>query len=469
MNQTFSLNTDSVISANKTSDSSQSLKSRTDSKANESEAFSSELEKHLNKKGGSNLEAKSSSQDKKNPQEDRIAQNDDKRQTEELDSKNGKALPKEKDALSENAIVSEEVQQELFIDEILSQDQELGEDVVSNVDPEIVGSEDAETLDTETKQTILDELHAIGHRITADVDSPVKTKKLGKLVSSLVQDMPKHQNNSDMKNKTVLDKPQQGIEQSKEATNIRPDILQALSQRTTAKVENNKGTESVIPKMVIATEKVVANDKRVEGQLEITDIAKQIKSEMTVLGKPVLDKGASSFSSTLVSSIHSHVTNTPTTSTPVRSEAPLLDIQPEVQSKAWNRVLSSRVVWMAQEGIQQAALRLNPASLGSIDVKLSVQNEQVNISFIAQHATTRDALEQALPKLRESFGENGLELTDAEVSQQESFEQDDDNETDSDDLQANGDNVVTIEDGSDNEQEVIRVEQDDDQGLSLYA
>ena len=452
MNQAFLLNTDSAIPANKTSDSSQSLKSSSGSKTNESQAFSSELKRHLNEKDDSNLESKNSSQDKKVLQEERVAQNDDKRQAEKLDSKNGKALPKENDVLSEDAVVLDDVQQKLFI-----------------ADTEIVELADSEPLDAEAKQAIIDELHAIGHRVTSDGDVSVDTgKNLGKLVSSSVQDMPKYQHNRDIKNKAVLNRPQKNTEQSKESTNIRPDILQALSQRTTATVEKNSDTESVIPKAIVATEKVIANDKRVEGQLEITDIAKQTKSEMSVAGKPILDKGTSNFASTLVSSIHSHTANTSTASSSIRAESPLLNIQPEVQSKAWNRVLSSRVVWMAQEGIQQAALRLNPASLGSIDVKLSIQNEQVNISFIAQHATTRDALEQALPRLRESFGENGLELTDAEVSQQESFEQTDDNATDSDHLHADGDNLITIEDG-DNEQEITLVEHDDENNLSLYA
>lgn len=470
MNQTVLLNTDSAVTTHKTGESSSRLKSRTDGQRNEPQVFSSELEKHLNKKDGSDLEAKNSPQDEKKSEKDSVAPRDDKRQTEKLDSKNGKALPKEKDTSSEVGYDSKEVQQKLFttdIDEVISQ--ELGEDVVNDAEVEVVESTDDEPL--ETKQAVLDKLHAIGHRVMAGENASVDTgKKLGKLVSNLVQDMPKHQNNSDMKNKVALSKPQQSVEQSKEAVNIRPDILQALSQRTVGGVAvKNSDIETVGPKVVIATEKVIANDNQVKGQLEIVDIAKQIKAEVSVVEKPTLEKGVSSFANIVASSRPGDVTKTPAASALIRADAPRLDIQPEVQSKAWSRVLSNRVVWMAQEGIQQAALKLNPASLGSIDVKLSMQNEQVNISFIAQHATTRDALEQALPRLRESFSENGLELADAEVSQQESFEQADDNAADSESLHADGGNVATVEEGSDNEKNITHAELDDEQGLSLYA
>ena len=47
-----------------------------------------------------------------------------------------------------------------------------------------------------------------------------------------------------------------------------------------------------------------------------------------------------------------------------------------------------------------------------------MHHDQANVTFIAQSAVTRDAIEQALPRLRESFAQNGLELTNADVSQQ---------------------------------------------------
>ena len=106
-----------------------------------------------------------------------------------------------------------------------------------------------------------------------------------------------------------------------------------------------------------------------------------------------------------------------------------LPIQPNMHSAAWNQVMTSRVVWMAREGVQEAQLRMNPANLGPVEVKLHIQNDQASVTFLAQHSATRDALEQALPRLRESFAENGMELTNAQVGQQEQQHQQESEQT----------------------------------------
>ncbi len=103
----------------------------------------------------------------------------------------------------------------------------------------------------------------------------------------------------------------------------------------------------------------------------------------------------------------------------------VLHIQPAVHSEAWGKVMSSRIIWMAKEGVQQAELRLNPAHLGPVEVRLHLHQDQANITFLAPHAATRDALEHALPRLRDSFQENGMNLADANVSDQAAQQQTD--------------------------------------------
>ena len=95
---------------------------------------------------------------------------------------------------------------------------------------------------------------------------------------------------------------------------------------------------------------------------------------------------------------------------------PQLSVQPTIQHAAWGRVLANRVAWMANEQIQQASLSLNPKALGPVEVKLQLQHDMGSVSFIASHPATREALEQALPRLRESFLESGLTLIEANVS-----------------------------------------------------
>lgn len=84
----------------------------------------------------------------------------------------------------------------------------------------------------------------------------------------------------------------------------------------------------------------------------------------------------------------------------------------------WAGELGGRVFWLAQHNLQQAQLKLNPAHLGLVEIKISVQNDVANISFSAQNAQVREAIEAALPRLRELMSEGGFSQTNADVSGQ---------------------------------------------------
>lgn len=59
-------------------------------------------------------------------------------------------------------------------------------------------------------------------------------------------------------------------------------------------------------------------------------------------------------------------------------------------------------------------LRLDPPELGRVNVRISMQGEEVKVVFTAAGAG-RDALELALPRLREMFEGAGLSLGEASV------------------------------------------------------
>jgi len=94
------------------------------------------------------------------------------------------------------------------------------------------------------------------------------------------------------------------------------------------------------------------------------------------------------------------------------------------QNPAWGDTVGDRVQWMAAQNIQEAKIRLHPQELGSLEVHIQVgKDQQTSISFSSPHSQVRDALETAIPRLREMFGENGLTLGDVNVSQHSSSEQ----------------------------------------------
>jgi flagellar hook-length control protein FliK len=85
---------------------------------------------------------------------------------------------------------------------------------------------------------------------------------------------------------------------------------------------------------------------------------------------------------------------------------------------AWSQELGSRVVVMTGQQLQSAKIHLSPAELGPITVSLVVDDGSADLTFHAQHGLTRDAIEQALPRLREMLNDNGLTLGNATVSDQ---------------------------------------------------
>jgi flagellar hook-length control protein FliK len=56
-----------------------------------------------------------------------------------------------------------------------------------------------------------------------------------------------------------------------------------------------------------------------------------------------------------------------------------------------------------------------------MEVRIQVQNDQASVHFTSAHAVVRDALEAALPRLREMFGTTGVELVNVDVSSGQSF------------------------------------------------
>jgi flagellar hook-length control protein FliK len=87
-----------------------------------------------------------------------------------------------------------------------------------------------------------------------------------------------------------------------------------------------------------------------------------------------------------------------------------------VATKGWGSAIGERLMWMVKGDRQAARLKLNPPNLGPLEVRVSVNQDQTSVSFLASQAAVRDALEAALPRLREMFDQQSLQLVRADVS-----------------------------------------------------
>ncbi|WP_332860913.1 flagellar hook-length control protein FliK [Janthinobacterium svalbardensis] len=87
-----------------------------------------------------------------------------------------------------------------------------------------------------------------------------------------------------------------------------------------------------------------------------------------------------------------------------------------VGTPAWDQQLGQKVVWMAAGGDQSATLTLNPPDLGPVQVVLTVTNDQADAAFMSAQPEVRQALEAAMPRLREMMSEAGIAFGSATVS-----------------------------------------------------
>lgn len=89
----------------------------------------------------------------------------------------------------------------------------------------------------------------------------------------------------------------------------------------------------------------------------------------------------------------------------------------------WAESVTKRVALMAGQKVSSAQIELDPPELGAMTVRVSVTGDQANVMFTSAHAQVREALEQTFTRLQDMLGQQGLQLADAQVSDQSAARQ----------------------------------------------
>ena len=80
--------------------------------------------------------------------------------------------------------------------------------------------------------------------------------------------------------------------------------------------------------------------------------------------------------------------------------------------------LHDRVTFMLGLNKKEAEIRLDPPELGSMQIRVRSDAEQAQINFVVQNQQAKEALEQSLPRLREMLAEQGIQLGESSIEQQ---------------------------------------------------
>ncbi|BBA32926.1 hypothetical protein sS8_0961 [Methylocaldum marinum] len=95
-------------------------------------------------------------------------------------------------------------------------------------------------------------------------------------------------------------------------------------------------------------------------------------------------------------------------------EIPTLD-KPLSQT-AWREELGERILWMTDKNVRSAEIKLNPRHLGPLEIRIQMEQDRASIHFTTHHASVREAIEAAAPKLREMLGSQEISLSDINVT-----------------------------------------------------
>lgn len=112
-------------------------------------------------------------------------------------------------------------------------------------------------------------------------------------------------------------------------------------------------------------------------------------------------------------------TVTHVTVAPAPSTAPV----PVAPAHVFAQELGQQIAWFTGHDVKQARIRLHPEELGSLDLKISVQHNRVDVVMHAQHPGAVAAVQQALPQLDQMLARHGLSLGHADVGQHDGGDQ----------------------------------------------
>ncbi|MDR2925372.1 MAG: flagellar hook-length control protein FliK [Azoarcus sp.] len=110
------------------------------------------------------------------------------------------------------------------------------------------------------------------------------------------------------------------------------------------------------------------------------------------------------------------ILNPPRLSSQPGAALPQFTIPAGAGQKGWAEEIGNRVMWMMGRAENRAELILTPPHLGKVEVSIHLNGDQSTAQFLASSQSARDALEQAMPRLRELLAQAGISLGEASVN-----------------------------------------------------
>lgn len=89
-----------------------------------------------------------------------------------------------------------------------------------------------------------------------------------------------------------------------------------------------------------------------------------------------------------------------------------------MQQPGWTQQVTDKVMWMSSQNLKSAEIKLDPAELGRLDIKIDMSQEHTQVTFTSANAGVRESLEAQMHRLRELMAQQGMQDVDVNVSDQ---------------------------------------------------
>lgn len=95
----------------------------------------------------------------------------------------------------------------------------------------------------------------------------------------------------------------------------------------------------------------------------------------------------------------------------------------QAAAKANAQALANRLSIMQAQNMKVAEMRLDPPNLGRVRIQIRMTGEQASVNIVTANPQARELLEQALPRLKDMLSQEGIDLADAQVFDEQQQEQ----------------------------------------------
>lgn len=219
-------------------------------------------------------------------------------------------------------------------------------------------------------------------------------------------------------------------------------LMAMLPHQQTAQLAPKAATGESSVDVTASTTRTLGATPLTGKSTDAAALSGQAKSD-SALPQPTVATGDDSFQAAAALAVKKDADNANLTVNTTASLAPVVSHASSAQASApvsaavlsaplgsneWQQTLSQHVTLFTRQGQQNAQLHLHPEELGQIQISLKIDdNNMAQLQMMSPHSHVRQALEAALPTLRTSLAESGIQLGQSNISsesfagQQQSF------------------------------------------------